>query len=75
MKRKQDKKSEAAKANQKQRVVSPNTSDVDTADSDTSFCIESGDSNSGYNLKDHYYLSLFICFAGVISCYTGYAVL
>jgi hypothetical protein len=47
---------------------------MDTADSDSSFCHES-DIETGYSLKDHYYLSLFICFAGVISCYTGYAIL
>ena len=55
-------------------TTSPTVSDMDTEASDTSICQErSGE--SGLRLKDHYYLSLFICFVGVVSCYSGYAVL
>lgn len=47
-------------------------SDVDTAaESDQASQIEA----TPNGLKDYYYTSLFICFAGVISCYAGYAVL
>ena len=50
-------------------------SDLDTADSDSSFCSESDFQTTGSSLKDNYFVSLLICFTGVISCYTGYAVL
>mmetsp|Transcript_10940 Transcript_10940/g.14768 ORF Transcript_10940/g.14768 Transcript_10940/m.14768 type:complete len:103 (+) Transcript_10940:224-532(+) len=51
-------------------------SDLDTADSsDTSICHEQQSEKAPFHLKDYYYLSLMLCFAGVVTCYTGYAVL
>ena len=49
---------------------------ADTGDSDSSVCntYDMGDKKQS-KLKDYYFASLVICFTGVISCYSGYAVL
>ena len=31
--------------------------------------------NKSASLKDYYYLSLFICFVGIVGCYSGYGIL
>ena len=59
----------------RQQVGEPKLSDVETAESsDNSFSKDVGRAK-GFNLKEHYYLSLLVCFAGVVCFYSGYAFL
>ena len=62
----------------KKKASISDTETADTGDSDTSVCatytIEHDDLKT-LKLKDYYFLSLIVCFTGVISCYSGYGVL
>ena len=68
-------KQKKAKHSQKGRKkkLEKTQSDLDTAE-DSDVSIRDTPEKTG-TLKDHYFLSLFICFTGVITCYSGYAVL
>ena len=53
-----------------------NNSDLDTAESsdNNSMCEDFPEQNA-FKLIDYYYFSFLLCFAGVVICYSGYAVL
>ena len=63
----------------KKKASISDTETADTGDSDSSVCatysIEDHSDKKPSKLKDYYFLSLIVCFTGVISCYSGYAVL